>query len=474
MEVLYQSGLIRERYRIIGVLGEGGTAITYEAIDTFQDNLTVAIKVLSLQKTQDWKLVELFEREVKVLKNLQHPKIPKYLDYFTLDTETDKQFFLVQELISGKSLATLIESGWRFQEEDVKNIAQQILEILIYLHSFQPPVIHRDIKPHNIIRSDEGEVYLVDLGAVQDVYRNTLTRGATFVGTIDYMSPEQLRGHASFASDLYSLGCTLLYLLTRRSPSELPLQRMKINFRSSLHISEQFDDWLDIMIAPALEDRFSSTNEALKKLNSKQSFIVKPLAGSSIQIKKKTNGLFIYVPPTKKLASLVIINFTECSLALVATIFLSQFSFFLLHILIASYNYALLLFTVFIWTIFVLGLAIFATKGFGLLFLVFGQIYLKIEPKQFQIFWSCLGVKYKRAGHTSDIEAIAITKSKSKEFMLLPEEYCVIYEGVKEHKLGRWLSKAERRWLITEIANFVAEQYPHKNKEDWLRDLWKN
>ena len=85
-----------------------------------------------------------------------------------------------------------------------------------------------------------------------------------------------------------------------------------------------------------------------------------------------------------------------------------------------------------------------------------------------------MGVRYKRAGHTSDIEAIAITKSKSKEFMLLPEEHCVIYEGAKEHKLGMWLSKAERRWLITEIANFVAEQYPNKKKEDWLRDLWKN
>ncbi len=228
MQFLYQSGeVIQDKYRIVGVLGKGGTAVTYEAEDLTQEHLPVAIKVLSLQQTKDWKIVELFEREVKALKNLNHPKIPQYLDYFSLDTTGDHVFMLVQELVPGKSLADLVEQGWYFQEEDVKNIARQILEILIYLHGFHPPVIHRDIKPHNIIRTDAGDIYLVDLGAVQDVYRNTLTRGATFVGTIDYMSPEQLRGHASFASDLYSLGCTLLYLLTRRSPAELPLQRMK-------------------------------------------------------------------------------------------------------------------------------------------------------------------------------------------------------------------------------------------------------
>jgi serine/threonine protein kinase len=148
MEALYQPGdTIKDKYRIVGILGEGGTAITYEAIDLTQEIL-VAIKVLSLQQTRDWKLVELFEREAKVLKNLNHSRIPSYLDYFFIDTQSDRQFFLVQEIIIGKSLATLVEQGWYFQQDEVKNIAQQVLEILSYLHSLQPPVIHRDIKPH--------------------------------------------------------------------------------------------------------------------------------------------------------------------------------------------------------------------------------------------------------------------------------------------------------------------------------------
>ena len=248
MEILYQHGdIIRDEYRIINVLGQGGTATTYEA-ENIIDRRRVAIKVLSLHQTMEWKIVELFAREAKVLSNLSHPQIPDYIDYFYLDLNNNRIFFLVQELITGKSLAALVKKGWYFQESEVKDIAKQVLAILDYLHHLDTPVIHRDVKPHNIIRTDTGEIYLVDLGAVQDVYRNTLTRSGTFVGTIDYMSPEQMRGQACFASDLYSLGCTLLYLLTRRSPVDLPLHRMKIDFRNCLSISPQFTDWLEVII----------------------------------------------------------------------------------------------------------------------------------------------------------------------------------------------------------------------------------
>ena len=253
MKPLYQLGdTIKERYQIVNVLGEGGTAITYEAEDTKNDR-SVAIKVLSLHQSQEWKAIELFEREAKVLANLNHPHIPKYYDYFYLDLERDRHFFIVQELIVGKSLKTRVDQGWRFQEAEVTKIAQQILEILNYLHSLKPAVIHRDIKPHNLIQTEAGDIYLVDFGAVQDVYRNTVTRGATFVGTIDYMSPEQIRGQTSMQSDLYSLGCTLLFLLTRRSPSELPISRMKLDFRQKLQLSNSFAAWLDKILEPVPE-----------------------------------------------------------------------------------------------------------------------------------------------------------------------------------------------------------------------------
>ncbi len=179
MAIAYQSGdIINDKYRITDILGKGGVAITYSAIDLGTES-NVAIKVISLKQLQDWKQIELFQREAEVLAKLDHPAIPNYIDYFTLETENDKAFYIVQQLAPGKSLAQLVENGWRTTEKEVKNIAQQILEILIYLHSLDPLVIHRDIKPNNLIRSHKGKIYLVDFGAVQNTYYNTLMQGST-------------------------------------------------------------------------------------------------------------------------------------------------------------------------------------------------------------------------------------------------------------------------------------------------------
>ena len=266
MAIAYQSNnIIEDRYRITGILGKGGVAITYRAID-LETNTPVAIKVISLKQLDNWKQIKLFQREAEVLAKLDHPAIPKYIDYFDIETETDKAFYLVQQIASGKSLFELVENGWRTNEAEVKKIARQVLEILAYLHSLEPPVIHRDIKPNNLIRSDDGTIYLVDFGAVQNTYYNTLMQGSTVVGTYGYMAPEQFRGKAVPATDLYSLGATLLYLLTHRSPAELPQDTLKLDFRSSVKISDSFADWLEKLLEPDLDDRFASAEIALAKL----------------------------------------------------------------------------------------------------------------------------------------------------------------------------------------------------------------
>jgi serine/threonine protein kinase len=267
MQIENVSGkIIGERYQFIEVLGKGGVGITYAAIDLHTQE-KVAIKAVSLKQLDDWKQIELLEREAKVLAQLNHPAIPKYLDYFQVDSEKDRIFYIVQQLVSGKSLFQLVEEGWRTTEVEVKAIASQILEIFIYLHSLQPPVIHRDIKPHNLIRSDRGEIFLVDFGAVQNTYYNTLMRGSTVVGTFGYMAPEQFQGKAQPATDLYGLGATILYLLTHRSPAELPHDTLKINFRSQVNISAGFANWLEKLLQPDLEDRFTSAKDALDGLS---------------------------------------------------------------------------------------------------------------------------------------------------------------------------------------------------------------
>lgn len=266
--------LIKQRYQINNILGKGGVGITYSAVDT-KKQVTVAIKAVSLRQLNDWKQVELFEREAQVLAKLNHPNIPKYLDYFDIETDKDKVFYIVQQLAPGKSLFQLVEQGWRTTETEVKEIAKQILSILIYLHSLTPPVIHRDIKPQNLIRSDEGKIFLVDFGAVQNTYYDTLMQGSTVVGTYGYMAPEQFRGKAFPTTDLYSLGATLLYLLTHRPPSELPANTLKIDFKSHVNISDNFTSWLDKILEPDPEDRFNSAQEALSTLNQKKSIPAK-------------------------------------------------------------------------------------------------------------------------------------------------------------------------------------------------------
>jgi serine/threonine protein kinase len=263
--------IVDNRYQIIDILGRGGIGITYGAID-LKTKEKVALKAVSLQQLTDWKQVELLSREPSVLAQLNHPAIPKYLDYFYIDREDERIFYIVQQLAPGKSLFQLVESGWRSNETEIKKITTQILDIFNYLHSLNPPVIHRDIKPHNLILSDDGKIFLVDFGAVQNTYYNTFMKGSTVVGTYGYMAPEQFKGKATPATDLYGLGATILYLLTHRSPNELPQDTLKINFRSSVNISEGFTLWLEKILQPDLEDRFISAKEGLENLHNRYLF----------------------------------------------------------------------------------------------------------------------------------------------------------------------------------------------------------
>ena len=261
--------IIINRYKIISEIGRGGMGITYLGRD-LETNEEVAIKKLSFFNLDDWKKLDLFKREAKILQQLVNPSIPKYLDYFEVDEAGDLTFYLVQELALGKSLATLKEEGWLPDESMVKNIAKQILDILVYLQSQNPPIIHRDIKPQNIIcnfseNTNNLQVYLVDFGAVQDSYQKVT--GNTVVGTYGYMAPEQFRGKAFLSTDLYGLGTTLIFVLTGKLPVEFPQKKLKIQLRRRyVKVSKHFYQWINKLIEPSPKDRFSSSLEALNEL----------------------------------------------------------------------------------------------------------------------------------------------------------------------------------------------------------------
>lgn len=222
------------------------------------------LKQLSFERLQDWKSLELFEREAKVLAQLNHPHIPKSWDYFKQESESGTAFFLVQEYIPGNSLQACIEQGRYFSEAEVLDMALELTAILVYLQALHPPIFHRDIKPSNLILSQSGQVYLIDFGAVRDRLENQ--NGSTVVGTFGYMAPEQFQGRATPATDIYALGATLLSALTHREPQAFQSTGLKLNFRSQLNCSRGLAEVLDKMLEPDQSLRYPNAKTLLNDL----------------------------------------------------------------------------------------------------------------------------------------------------------------------------------------------------------------
>lgn len=272
--------VLRDRYRIVETLGESRVATTYLADDTDARRRCV-IKELSVARvirtstgaesySGDFtKLIELFEREARVLANLAHPGVPRLLDHFTLEDGGHARLYMVQEFVKGKNLASLVEGGRHFREAEVVSIARKVAEILAHLHALSPPLVHRDIKPSNIMLSERGAVHLIDFGAVKTTLETDDLGGQTVVGTFGYMPMEQYEGRALPASDVYAIGATLLFLLSHKAPHELPRRGVKIDFRGHVNVSAELARVLERMVEPAPEDRFRDGAElgrALERL----------------------------------------------------------------------------------------------------------------------------------------------------------------------------------------------------------------
>ena len=261
--------MLHNRYSVINKIAQNGARRTLLAQDQQNEKLVV-IKVLLFSEEFRWEDLKLFEREAETLKHLEHPAIPQYLDYFELDAPEMKGFGLVQKYIEAKSLQEYVEAGRNFSEHEIIQLNKLLLEILNYLHSRQPAVIHRDIKPSNILLNNSsgnsvGDIYLIDFGSVQTSVKSHGTR--TVVGTYGYMPPEQFGGRAFPASDLYSLGMTLIYLATKKQPSELLDDDLNIQLNNINNLSIELKTWLNLMIQPSLNRRFNTAKIALECIN---------------------------------------------------------------------------------------------------------------------------------------------------------------------------------------------------------------
>lgn len=175
--------LLVGRYQLVEVLGRGRSGVTFRALRV-SDGANVAIKEMPLRGAANDKARALYQREARVLQQLSHPRIPRHVEDFVAGRGKDAGIFLVEELVEGRDLGRELEER-RYDEAEVLDVLRGLLPILVYLHGRSPPVMHRDIKPRNVMRRPDGELVLLDFGAVRDAtdrrvhpQRRTEERGA--------------------------------------------------------------------------------------------------------------------------------------------------------------------------------------------------------------------------------------------------------------------------------------------------------
>ena len=260
-----QGTVIGKRYVLQRPIGKGGSAVSWLAEDQ-QTGKRVVVKLLSFSRMEDWKGLELFNREATVLRNLHHPGIPEYLDSFPSGTGKKTGLVLVQEYVEGMNLQDRVASAWRGTEMQICRIAERLVESVSYIHSLRPPIIHRDINPRNVIIREDGAVFLVDFGGVQDALRVAENASHTIIGTPGYMPMEQFVGRATVRSDLYAVAAVILFLLTHKDPQDLPVKDMKIDVPSIIDVSPGLAAVLDSWLEPDESKRTLAPETAVRYL----------------------------------------------------------------------------------------------------------------------------------------------------------------------------------------------------------------
>ena len=497
------------RYEIQQQLGKKSGRRTLLARDLDSQELVV-IKLLSLYSDFEWDDLKLFEREAEILKKLQHPAIPHYLDYFEVDSQKIKGFALVQTYIPANNLEQVLQAGRTFTEIEVKEIAKKLLEILIYLQEQNPPVIHRDLKPSNILLGNRsgnnvGDVYLVDFGSVQTAAAN---EGATrtVVGTYGYMPPEQFGDRTVPASDLYALGATLIYLVTGYHPADLPQKDFRIQFEHLTTLNPQFVDWLKWLTQPNLERRlpfapqaltalenplisdksnltqapiseslektwnwdgnnwltkyfqkqkgYSSPTLSSKNKNSREKISTSDVArpsGSRIKLRKNENSFEVIIPPSGFRGSLVVVGLLG-----------GAWNSFLLFWTIAALNgdFPLMaLFSVPFWGV---GAAIASQ----FLFPLFGRVRLHINQQKIWLKKEIFGMRFNITppAITRNVNKIVyvpqhLTKKGQSGYQIKVPSTLIIWAGVHKYQIGgengTIKSEPEIEWLASELSDWL-------------------
>jgi serine/threonine protein kinase len=243
-QFFYSGGLLphtlfKGRYLIIGKIGAGGFGSVYKASDTQDSDRLVAIKEVSLQGLHPQVMLEAtntFQREVSLLSLLDHANLPHLYEHF----QEPEHWYLVMDFIEGETLEEYQNkiSGKRLQLSETLDIGLQLCTVLEYLHTQQPPIVFRDLKPANIMRTSTGKIYLIDFGIAR-YFKQGQAKDTIALGSPGYAAPEQYgKAQTTPQADIYSLGAVLHQLLTARDPSETPFRFLPLRPKSAQSSSD--------------------------------------------------------------------------------------------------------------------------------------------------------------------------------------------------------------------------------------------
>jgi serine/threonine protein kinase len=473
--------LLNRRFRLKRQLNENPIRQTWLADDLILKDKAV-VKLLALGGSMQWEDLKLLEREAQILKQLNHPRLVQYRDYFSLDDQ-NVWFALVTEYIPGYSLKQKLENHHCFTQQQLYWIAFEILEILNYLHQLHPPVLHRDIKPSNLIWGEDHHIYLIDLGAVQIQPR---TPGSTFtvVGTFGYTPIEQFGGLAVPASDLYALGATLIHLLTGIPPSELPQEKFKMKFNADT-LDPAFKNWLETLIEPAVESRFPTAQVALYALNYKPKLPSKTTSEPSIQLSQSPNQLKVdipsrfslqYISPVQKILVNPITGIKKGWQILPGSRIIKTLGLGAIAVLIAYKLYSVLesfsfqqldLGLIILFYLTLLGIPasiiLLVYKAF-VDYKPFEKVQLNFNNQTFEIFWSSY-FPFRKSGDISQIQQINLIRTTDNQGNFYPSLEIVTQEPNifflsrrKTYRFGHQLPEEELKWLKQELQKWLASQ----------------
>ncbi len=257
-------------YEILEEIGRGGMGCVYKARQQALDRI-VAVKVLLPQLAADKVFVERFLREAKSIATLEHPGIVTIYDV----GEADGTYYFAMQLLDGRPLDEVLEEGKPLPAETAVDVLRQVARALDYAH--QAGILHRDVKPANIILTEAGQAVLTDFGIAQALSDTRLTKTGSSMGSPEYMAPEQVEGKAlDTRGDLYSLGVVFFHMLTGRvpftgeSPVAIVYQHVKAPVPSACEanpkISQELDQITTTLMAKAPEERFASAQNLLQAL----------------------------------------------------------------------------------------------------------------------------------------------------------------------------------------------------------------